>query len=210
MAKLLALGQRNSNHSLSIERYEAGIYKYLKNARDFKDFKTRIEEQLCKLGFSHWGFAQLDLPSHLTISELVGNTHESLLVTYLSDSLHEYDFLLKHTKASDLPAFQSDIASWIKKYPLKCTEFDGFKELLALCRSFEYKDSYCIPLKSIGGHDNRVLFSVNAQKINQEDFRKRVNVSANKLHVLGQVINDISRIKFQDDLRWSNRSVQPS
>lgn len=176
---------------------EDSLYHWLANASSYKQFKSRLSEQIHRLGIGDWSYSRLDLPDQLTVKECLGTLSADLVDEYMKEQFYEVDIVLKHANVSDSPIFQHDIESLIHHRYIDTEEFRRCHALVALNKHFGYENFCCLPMK-VSEDGGRALFSVTSKGIGNERFIEAIKHYSDELFFVGQIANDVGILNYPE------------
>ena len=197
MLEDLGFAASRRNFSTSLLESDFGYYVILSAAKDVRDFKRRIGDEIGKLGFTEYTFVRLSCAdSEVDVKELCVISPE-LLHSYYSAGLYEHDLGFSYAKKNTSPIFRSTIHDYVIKAPFNLEQAECMKEICALNQYHGYYEFFNVPLKARNGN-GQVMLTVTQRGAAPRAFKTKVEECYTQLQLLCDAIDFVQTQKFAD------------
>lgn len=197
MRDAICLSSEVDNYNRLLGNYQADLYRWLSDARDYNQFSQRIKDEMHQFGLADWLFTRINECVHSDVSLQVRSRSRQDMSALLADVFFECDLIMQHAKICDRPVYQSEVESYIRSAPFSTQAAKRYLLLLTMIKQQGYTDMYCIPI--VGASNNcGAIFSATAKGMSLLNFRKRTDESKDILKTLGTVINDVLSTNFTE------------
>lgn len=153
--------------------------------RRIRDLRFNFLKLLRVIGFSDYYFSRL--PWVNQARQPFGTLPWEMLAIYEKEKFFEHDLALQHVRLTGLPVFMSSIDNFILEAWIKTDSFRRYCDLINVSKWFGYHDFYYIPLEVRDGCCSAML-SVTAKDMDRIDFRRRVEMHEEELHLLAEAV----------------------
>lgn len=153
--------------------------------RRIRDLRLNFLKLLRMIGFSDYYFSRL--PWVKQARQPLGTLPWKMLAIYEEEKFCEHDLALQHVRLTGLPVFMSSIEDFILEAWIKTDSFRRYGDLINVSKRFGYHDFYYIPLEVKDGCCCAML-SVTAKDMDRVDFRRRVEMHEEELHLLAEAV----------------------
>lgn len=99
-------------HDLELEGYGLAVRRFLESSERYEVFKSRVTQEIQRLGFCEWSYVPLDIPVAMGAS----------LGSYPGQH-YEYDLMYQHAKTSQSHIYQSTVQDFLSSANLECELF---------------------------------------------------------------------------------------
>lgn len=159
--------------------------KDMVTAKNIIEFRHQLLRLFSLIGFSDFFFQKLFWMK--SAKQPFGTLPRQLLAIYEDGKYFKHDLALQHVRTTTSPVFMSSIEYFISEARIKPDTFRRYGELIDVCKSFDYHDFYYMPLKA-RDDSYSVMLSVTVKGMNSVDFRRKVEMHKEELHLLANAV----------------------
>lgn len=185
--------KENSAYTQKNNVDDISFYAELSAAENIEDFKSNVHNLVKKTGFSDFLLKVItreDVGVLTSFSPVIYNK-------YLTGYSAYNNLLMQHLKTDNSPVFLSQIIDFANQSPINTNIFQFSCSFYENLKSYNFNDCYCISRKpEING--KKVLFILADKERSKDDFYQKVESNRAILHLLGESIAVVGRLKFPE------------
>ena len=197
--------RQHSPPNFDLLGYEMAFGQWLRDAKDFRQFKVRITEELQRFGFSDWAYSRLDIPVSAGIEDMIGTTNKKQIEHFRNINCYGTDLTYEYIKQQKKPVFRSKITELLRNSPLKIEMVKNHYGITDVYESFKFYDHFSIPLHTPDEDSSHANFICSTRDLPSDSFIKRVDKNREKLGIIVNLTEEIGIEKYSENFLGNKR-----